>query len=103
MTDNVTLCANFYLSKFYYFLRLFTSIRPKSFRKNNSYVIYLITWDVPLNYRMSADNKEKFYIVELSGRLVKFKAFQVERKLTSLRISRRNSCFCSEFSLVKFI
>ena len=46
------------------------------------------------NYRITANN---------SGRLVKFKASLVEVKATSIRVSRKNACFCSDLPLRKFI
>ena len=46
------------------------------------------------NFRISANN---------SGRLVKFKASLVEVKATSIRVSRKNTCFCSDLPLRKFI
>ena len=68
-------------------MRLFTSIRPEPIRKkNNFHIIYHITWDVPQNYCMYANNKEKFRIVGLKGRSMKFKASEFEGRLTSLRV-----------------
>ena len=52
---------------------------------------------------MSANNNGKFHTVKLRGRLVKFKALQVEEKLTSLHVSRGNTYFCSDLPLGKFI
>ena len=42
---------------------------------------------------MPANNKDKFIISGLRGRLVKSNSFQVEGKLTSLHISRINTLF----------
>ena len=65
--------------------------------------IYHITWDVQQNYLISVNNKRKFRIVGLGGRLVNFEAKHVEDKFPWLRVSQRNACFCSRVPLVKFV
>ena len=65
----------------------------------NYHAIHHITQEVLVYYHQSGYNKGRFYIVRLVGRLVKFKATRVKGKLTSLRVFRGNTCFCSGLSL----
>ena len=51
---------------------------------------------------MPANNRKKFCIRSLKGRLVKFETLQVEGKLTSLRVSKGNISFSPELPLGKF-
>ena len=102
-SSNVLLyCASCYLSKSYFFSR-FPTISEPFIKKTNSHVIYIITRDVPGNYHLPVSSKWKFCIVRLSGRLVKFKAILVDWKLTSLRVSKGNSCFCFDSPIWKLI
>lgn len=93
----------FYISKNNFFLRFLTSLRSEPLRKKyNSHAIYYITRDVPRNYYLSSNNKWKFHMVRLRGRLVKLKTTLVDWKLTFLLASRGNFCFCSDLFLSKF-
>ena len=47
--------------------------------------------------------KKKFHVVGLGEGRMRFKAMQIEEKLTYIRVFRGTTCFCFNLPLAKFI